>query len=531
MAYQQREQLPAMESQLIEVRWLTSGELAASVEAEQVSNGSNSPRLKELKAHLQWRLRVPRVRQTLLRNGSILADADVLSRAAGPWHLDLIVSTGQEASEAQQKLLDTAARRNNADGMEDLLQSCHPDSCNAQLRRSPLFLASQNNSGEVAALLLEAMADVNFADIDGLTPLWTACQRGHLHMVQRLIAARADVHKTTEPVVKHRAGDGAFGSVKAPLSPPLSVVRGPQAAHIISLLIETEADINLQNGRGESPLWIAASDGAEPRLRSLLSFRADVNAVDRSGATPFFKACDVGGLPLLQHLLDARADIDKPDNRCVSPLLAASRRGWIKICELLIAKSADPQQANKKGATPVWAASRAGWVNVVQSLIAGRADANMPNRFGVTPLIISTSQAQTWKDRVKVVQKLLELSADKDKSDDHGVSPLWMACSRGNLSSVKVLLDVNANLEQATRKGTSAMQTACKGGHLEIVQLLEEADEDCQKGQIVSRPCIQMIRLTWYDLVASPVNGSSFAPCSFRLLRSHGLHAQARQTL
>ena len=70
---------------------------------------------------------MPRVRQKLLHDGRILADGDVLSRAEGPWHLDLIVSIGQYASEAQQKSLDTAAKKNTPDIMDDLLQVCHPD--------------------------------------------------------------------------------------------------------------------------------------------------------------------------------------------------------------------------------------------------------------------------------------------------------------------------------------------------------------------------------------------------------------------
>ena len=281
--------------------------------------------------------------------------------------------------------------------------------------------------------------------------------------------------------VKPMAGDGILGWTKAPLSAPLDAVRGDDAHSTISMLMEAAANINLRNGRGHCPLWNAVSEGAmhngRGRLVSLLSFRADVNVCNHNGETVFYRACDIGRFQWLQRLLDAHAEVNKADNRGASPLLAASRRGSLQTCQRLVAARADIHQANKKGITPVWAASRAGWASVVEVLHASSADVNMPNRFGVTPLIIASGQ-DYYKKRVKVVQKLLELSADKDKSDDHGVSALWMACLRGNLKSARLLLDAKVDQEQATRKGISAMQVAYRSGHEAVVQLLGHPEQD-----------------------------------------------------
>ena len=47
-------------------------------------------------------------------------------------------------------------------------------------------------------------------------------------------------------------------------------------------------------------------------------------------------------------------------------------------------------------------------------------------------------------DHLEVVRLLVDAGADKDKADDDGRTPLWMASQNGHLEVVRVLVDAGA---------------------------------------------------------------------------------------
>jgi ankyrin repeat protein len=55
-------------------------------------------------------------------------------------------------------------------------------------------MAAQNGHTEIVKLLLDANADVNAANTNGLSPLYMAAQKGHTEVVKLLLVANADVN-------------------------------------------------------------------------------------------------------------------------------------------------------------------------------------------------------------------------------------------------------------------------------------------------------------------------------------------------
>ena len=59
---------------------------------------------------------------------------------------------------------------------------------------------------------------------------------------------------------------------------------------VCKLLMDYDADVNKQDSKKQTPLWIAAKEGHEDICNELIQKDAFVNAKDEIGRTPFFIA-------------------------------------------------------------------------------------------------------------------------------------------------------------------------------------------------------------------------------------------------
>lgn len=104
------------------------------------------------------------------------------------------------------------------------------------------------------------------------------------------------------------------------------ITSGDGALHIVArrgdlaylnYLLSKDADPNLKNGKGETPLMIAVGNGRIELVQSLIRYRANVNIGSASGETPLILAVkrQDPNLDLIRALLDAGADLDKSEYR------------------------------------------------------------------------------------------------------------------------------------------------------------------------------------------------------------------------
>jgi len=106
-----------------------------------------------------------------------------------------------------------------------------------------------------------------------------------------------------------------------------------------------------------------------------------------------------------------------------------------------------------------------------------RTRVNQTNEWGQTSLWLAC-----YYGRAKVLERLLlDPRVDANLPDRENVSPLWIACARGNMQAVSILLALRENLEVQRRKfflgfswlpGRNAVQIARKNGHKEIADLI-----------------------------------------------------------
>jgi ankyrin repeat protein len=101
------------------------------------------------------------------------------------------------------------------------------------------------------------------------------------------------------------------------------VSNGDTALHIViarrdliwtRFLIAKGANVNLRNGKGATPLQLAANLGFLDGLEALIASKADVDQANESGETPLISAIHRRDIPMMRVLLKAGADPDRADN-------------------------------------------------------------------------------------------------------------------------------------------------------------------------------------------------------------------------
>jgi ankyrin repeat protein len=134
-------------------------------------------------------------------------------------------------------------------------------------------------------------------------------------------------------------------------------------------LISAGANAKAENRYGVTPLALACSKGNEPLVRALLKAGADPNASLRGGESALMTAARVGRIGPVRALLDAGAKVDAPDRKGQTALMWAAADGQAEVVDALIAAGADARARLKSGFTPLLFAAREGRIEVVRALL------------------------------------------------------------------------------------------------------------------------------------------------------------------
>jgi ankyrin repeat protein len=175
----------------------------------------------------------------------------------------------------------------------------------------------------VVRVLLEAGADKEVANKNGMTPLNNAALNGHEAVVVLLLEAGADKEAATRL--------GATPLYNAALKGHEAVVR---------LLLEAGAGKETANKNGKT-LKIAAENGHAAVVVLLLEAGADKEAADNDGWTPLFSAASAGHEAVVRVLLEAGADKEAANNDGATPLYSAAYNGDEAVVRLLLEAGAD----------------------------------------------------------------------------------------------------------------------------------------------------------------------------------------------
>ncbi|HEX5307179.1 MAG TPA: ankyrin repeat domain-containing protein [Dyella sp.] len=205
----------------------------------------------------------------------------------------------------------------------------------------------------VAAMLLDAGADLNAINRAGLTPLATACRAANWPLAKFLL---------------ERGAKAQLADAEPALVAAASLADDdPQG---IRLLLKHRAAINAVDARKRSALMTAAAEGHEEIARALRAAGADVNLVDQHGSTALMEAARAGAVAIVQLLAQAEPDAAVRDQhgRDALTLACQSPRAHAETVRALLGLGADPKAVGGDGRSALDHAAAAGRWDLVALL-------------------------------------------------------------------------------------------------------------------------------------------------------------------
>ncbi len=174
---------------------------------------------------------------------------------------------------------------------------------------TPLHTATSEGHQKIAKVLIENKANIHAKTIDGHTPLYLAVQYGHTNIFKLLMEAGA-------------------GS-KAALEDALIVASQGGHAPIVQLILKRKGvNVNYKNKNGETPLYLAASEGHTNIFKLLMEAGAGSKA---ALGDALVVASARERTPIIRLILKKKGvSINYKDVHGKTPLIGASRLGTPK---------------------------------------------------------------------------------------------------------------------------------------------------------------------------------------------------------
>ena len=237
--------------------------------------------------------------------------------------------------------------------------------------RTKLHRACIAGSSQRVEELLANNATVDLEDPTGDTGLKMAAHTGAFVVMKLLIGAKADTNH------QNKYGYSVLHSIAGSAKPTPKNYRTRSHAACVNVLIEAKVDVNIQDGRGNTPLSsYHNNEGSLEFSKMMIHANADVNIQNKIGRTALLSACESGSVAKARLLLEAKADVNHQDKDGWASLHWACRFGNAECVRLLIKSKADVHLQEKKGRTGLTLAAWKGQLECLKLMIDAKADVN-----------------------------------------------------------------------------------------------------------------------------------------------------------
>jgi ankyrin repeat protein len=334
---------------------------------------------------------------TAARTGKVDAVKVLLAHGADvnakeSWHGEtaLMWAVSQKHAEVARELLSKGADVNARSTVNkwERQQSAEPREKWMPLGGlTPLEFAAREGCVNCIPVLVEAGADVNAVDPDGISPLLSAIINGHYDAAVLLL------EKGTNPNLADRTGRTALYSAVDFHTMPQSNRPSPKeidnelsSLDVVKALLAKGADVNVQL-KQQQPYRTKLDRGDDTMLTT--------------GTTPLLRAAKAGDTAAMKLLIEKGADAKLPTRAGINPLMAAAGLGTkeedttgrrktqaeaIEAIQLCLNAGVDVNAVDSRGQTALHGAAFQGFDQVVQFLAEHGAKLDAKDKQGKTPL-------------------------------------------------------------------------------------------------------------------------------------------------
>ncbi|XP_056595505.1 protein phosphatase 1 regulatory subunit 12A [Triplophysa dalaica] len=318
-----------------------------------------------------------------------------------------MAATDRSRSEAaKQRRQDQLQRWQGSEtdrtGAEARGQNSAPGNRRGRVRfaQGAVFMAacSAGDQEEVAELLRQG-ADINHANVDGLTALHQACIDENAEMVQFLVESGSNVNR----------GDNEGWT-------PLHAAASCGFLQITKYLIEHGARVGAVNSEGELPLDVATEDAMERLLKAEIKKQGiDVEQARREEERVMLQdatAVMAGTGSLVPH-----------QNTQATALHVAAAKGYIEVLKVLLQCLVDVHSRDSDGWTPLHAAAHWGQEEACNVLVEHMCDMSAVNIVGQTPLDVADENLVEVLEELQKKQNAMRSKKRKIQSPVIETSP------------------------------------------------------------------------------------------------------------
>lgn len=386
--------------------------------------------------------------------------------------------------------------------------------------RTPLSVAIDDGRGdlELVKLLLEAGADVNLIDKEGLTPFLRAAMAApswpdgsHARLLELMMEHGAKIQLKSDKGMS-----------------PLALAASKAGPESLRVLIEAGAQVNAATSEGLTPLMFAALNNDDPEaLKLLLAKGADPTAQNRTfgftardyithslapkdvkrtlenllleavenwdgGAAAvgqgqslddaFLLLCANGTPEMIEKAVTDGLDVNGLGQRLkITPLMAAitdkdNERSLAKAKTLVkLGANVSLAAQDQEGQSPLHlAAVKKDSLEMVKYLLASGAGVDPRDFRGLTPLMLAAMgpEALSPAQQREVMKALIEAGADLNRIGPNGVTALSLAAVNSPPEILEMLIEGGARVNPVDMKGRSPLMIAVWGNSPEAVSLL-----------------------------------------------------------
>lgn len=318
-----------------------------------------------------------------------------------------MAATDRSRSEAaKQRRQDQLQRWQGSEtdrtGSETRSHSSAPGSRRGRVRfaQGAVFMAacSAGDKEEVSELLRQG-ADINHANVDGLTALHQACIDENAEMVQFLVESGSDVNR----------GDNEGWT-------PLHAAASCGFVQIAKYLLEHGANVGAVNSEGELPLDVATEDAMERLLRAeIKKLGIDVEQARREEERVMLRdaMAMVGGTGAL---------ISHPNTQATA-LHVSAAKGYIEVLKVLLQCTVDVDSRDSDGWTALHAAAHWGQEEACSLLVEHMCDMSALNNVGQTPLDVADENLIDILEELQKKQNVMRSEKQKIQTPVIETSP------------------------------------------------------------------------------------------------------------